>query len=218
MRTNTKILARTIILAAAGWIAACNGHTDKEPDVVLEVGTLTIPPITASTQNGVCTFTITNATATLNNKPKNHLADTSPFNDIVMSNVDISYVWDDPLAATTPVQVFGIGATIPAGGSGGATFSVVNNEVLQSAANPPRDGHTASLVLTFHGTTVSGQPVQATSGGSVLVNSCVAEAVGACCTGVAPGACSDLTQTNCTALGGAVFQGNLTTCATTTCP
>ena len=219
MRMHTKLLTRTVVLAAAGWFAGCNGTVNKEPNVVLEVATMTIPPVTTSTAGGICTFTMTKTSATFNNKPKNSLAGTalSPFNDIVLQQVVVGYTWDDP-AVTTANQSFPIAGTIPAGGTNSALFSVSNNAVLSSGP-PSRDGHTANLAMTFYGTTVAGEPVSVASGGQLTINSCTAEAFGACCTGVSAGACSDLTQTNCNALGGgAVFQGNNTQCVTTVCP
>jgi hypothetical protein len=218
MRKYTKLLTCTVVLAAAGWFAGCNSTIDNEPNVVLEVQTMTIPPVTTSTQDGVCTFTITNATTTFNNKPKNSLSGTStaPFNDIVLQNVVVSYVWDD--LATTPAVSYGLSGTIPAGGSNSTQFSVANNLVLSSGATP-RDGHTANLALTFYATTVAGDAVSVATGGQLTVNSCTAESFGACCTGVSSGACSDLSQTDCIQLGGAaVFQGNNTQCVTTVCP
>ena len=182
MRKHTKILALTVVLAAAGWFAGCNGTVDKEPNVVLEVATMLIPPVTATTTGGVCTFTIVAASATFNNKPKNSLSGTSifPYNDVVLNNVEIDYTWDDdlPPPAGTPTeldgQVFGIAGTVPAGGSSAATFSVANGAVLSL---PMADflgvgGHTARLQMTFHGTTVGGDPVTSTTGGTLTVNSC----------------------------------------------
>lgn len=169
MRKHTKILAGTVVLAAAGWFAGCNGTIDKEPNVVLEVATITIPRVSAATQTGICTFTITNANATFNNKPKNHLAGEQPFNDIVLSDVVVDYAWDD--GSVLVGQQFGVGGTVPAGSSSAAQFTVVNDTVLNSGAGPI-DGHTASLTLTFHGKTVAGEPVSTTIGGTLSVNSC----------------------------------------------
>jgi len=88
MRTHTKVLAGTVLLAAAGWFAGCNSYIDEEPNVVLEISTLNTTPITGtlSPTTGNCIFTITNATATFLNKPKNSYAGESevPFNDIVL--------------------------------------------------------------------------------------------------------------------------------------
>ncbi len=218
MSKFTKILAGTIVLAIAGWFAGCNGTIDQEPNVVLEVATMTIPPVTASTSGGICTFTISNTTATFNNKPKNSVAGTStaPFNDIVLQQLVVGYVWDD--LAVTPVQAYPISGTIPAGGTNSTAFSVANNTVLSSGP-PARDGHTANMSMTFYGTTVAGEAVSVATGGQLRVNSCTAESCWAGCTGAAPGACSELTETNCNALlTGPVFQGNNTQCITTVCP
>ena len=169
MRTYTKILATTVVLAAAGWFAGCNGTYDKEPNVVLEVKTLTITPITGATDpvSGACIFTITNATASFDNKPKNALAVESPANDIILRDVLVGYTWDD-LTGATAAQ-FGVGGTVTANGSGTGQFAVVN---AQDLAVPSREGHTASLTLTFRGVTVSGDPVSVTTGGSLTVNTC----------------------------------------------
>ena len=221
MRKHTKILAGTFVLATAGWFAGCNGTIDKEPNVVLEVETLTVPPIT-STQNaagGACTYTITSASGTFKNKPKNQFAGTSPFNDIILQTVSIAYVWDD-LLVQDPVTA-GLGGSVPANGSATALFSVVSNAALEEPiAAPPnpsgRAGHTASLSLTFNGTTVSGDAVSATTGASLQVNSCVVN-FGVCCTSPGNPNCTDTDQTTCLQIPGAIFQGNNTVCATTTC-
>ena len=169
MRKHTKILALTVVLAAAGWFAGCNGTVDKEPNVVLEVKTLTIAPIVGATDTvtGACVFTITNASATFENKPKNTLAVVSPANDIILRDVVVVYAWDD-LTGVGEAQ-FGVGGSVTANGTGTGSFAVVN---AQDLALPSREGHTASLTLTFRGVTVSGDPVSATTGGSLTVNTC----------------------------------------------
>src|SRR5262245_32975536 len=105
MRKHTKTLALTAVLVAAGWFASCNSTIDKEPNVVLEVETVTIPPVTSSANGpgGTCTFLATVANGTFKNKPKNQFAGTSPFNDIILQNVRVSYTWDDgvPVAPVT---------------------------------------------------------------------------------------------------------------------
>jgi hypothetical protein len=214
MRTHTKkIVALTVGFAVAGWFAGCNSSLEDETNVVLEVATITIPPITAATSAGVCTFTIPTSSATFNNKPKNHLAGAAvyPYNDIVLQNVTVGYQWDDGAALVG--EPFGIGGTVPAGGSQNATFTVANATVLGTGG--ARDGHTAWLTLTFNGITISGDPVSATTGASLSVNSCLAATLGACCTG--GGGCSTLSQNDCTAAGGA-YAGDNTSCLTAVCP
>ena len=97
MRKYTKLLTCMVVLAVAGWFAGCNSTIDNEPNVVLEVQNLTISPVTAAADgpNGSCTYTITAANGTFKNLPKNQYADTSPFNDIILERVNITYVWDD---------------------------------------------------------------------------------------------------------------------------
>jgi hypothetical protein len=221
MRKYTKLLTCTVVLAAAGWFAGCNSTIDDEPNVVLEVATLTINPITSSANGpgGACTFTVTSASGSFNNKPKNQYAGTSPFNDIVLQSVEISYVWDD--GVVQPSVSAGLGGTVPANGSSSAQFSVISGAALTvdgptDPAGTGRAGHTANLALTFRGTTVAGEAVSASTGGTLPVNSCIA-IFGACCT---PTGCQDsLTEPDCQGQGG-TFQGPNTTCATlpNSCP
>jgi len=214
MRKHTKLLTLMVVLGTAGWFAGCNGTIDKEPNVVLEVATMTIPPVTTATASGVCTFTITNTTATFNNKPKNSVAGTSeaPFNDIVLQQLVVGYVWDD--ATITPNQAYPISGTIPAGGTGSTSFSVANSTVLSSAPTA-RDGHTANMAMTISGTTVSGESVSVATGGQLTVNSCPPAATGACCTS---GVCAKKTSLDCTNGGGTYTSDNTPCPANNTCP
>ena len=224
MRKHTKLLALTIALVAAGWLLSCNSKIDEEPNVVLEVETLTIPPVasTANGPGGACTFTIANATGTFKNKPKNQFAEDSPFNDIILQNVSVAYTWDDAVAQA-PV-VAGLGGSVPANGSASALFSVISSAALlaDGPGDPPgtgRAGHSASLGLTFNGVTVSGDAVSTTTGGTLQVNSCTVN-LGACCGGIGSSGCTDAqSSTQCTGQGG-TYQGDFTTCATlpTSCP
>jgi hypothetical protein len=169
MRKHTKILTGTVLLAAAGWFAGCNGTIDDEPNVVLEAENVVIPPLTGARDATtlLCVYSITNATATFKNKPKNALAVTSPYNDIVLQDVLVGYVWDDATGVTA--AQFGMGGTVPANGTSTGQFSVVN---AQDLGLPSREGHTASLTMTFRGITVSGEAVSVTTGGSLTVNTC----------------------------------------------
>jgi len=172
---------------------------------------MTIPPISAAVDSvtGNCTFTLTNATATFKNKPKNALAVESPFNDIILQTLDVAYRWDD--LAATPAATGGLGGSVPANGSSTAQFAVVSATDL-SAGN--RAGHTASLALTFRGTTVSGDDVETTTGGTLQVNSCATTPVGACC--LLSGACNVVSQQTCVSNAGS-YQGDNISCLTVTC-
>jgi len=215
MRNTTKILAGLLVVTAGTWLVGCNGTIDKEPNVVLEVENVTIPTIT-STQDSVlntCTYTIAPANGTFKNKPKNQFATTSPFNDILLQTLSISYQWDDAQPAS-PVTT-GLSGSVPANGSSTAQFSVISNHALETTGPLGRAGHTASLNMTFHGQTVSGDDVQVSTGGTLQVSSCTVQFTGACCTGT--NVCSLLTQLNCQNAGG-VYAGDNTSCLTTNCP
>ena len=177
MRTHTKRINRTVLLVAVGLLmASCNSNIDDEPNVVLEIEQMTSTPIagTLSPTTGQCVFTITNASMTFKNKPKNGLsgASESPFNDIVLQRINVDYVWDDGAALSG--QSFGLAGTVPSGGSVVAQVPLANATVLGSGA-VPRDGHTATLQITAFGVTVAGDPVvsQPFTGGTLAVNSCI---------------------------------------------
>jgi hypothetical protein len=176
MRTHTKLIARTVILIAVGLLASCNSYIDDDPPVVLEIDQMTSTPITGtlSPTTGQCIFTITNAQITFKNKPKNGLSGSalSPFNDIVLQSLVVDYLWDDGAALSG--QSFGVAGTVPAGGQQAAQVPLANATVLGSGA-VARDGHTATLTITAHGMTISGDAVHSKpfTGGTLAVNSCI---------------------------------------------
>ena len=176
MRTQTKHIARTVLLVALAAFPACNSYIDDEPNVVLEISQANVAPVTGtlSPTTGQCVFTITNASITFANKAKNGLSGTSvsPFNDIVLQTLIVDYVWDDGAALSG--QSFGVTGTVPAGGTVASQVPLANATVLGSGA-VPRDGHTATLVITAYGTTISGDPVHSRpfTGGTLAVNSCI---------------------------------------------
>src|SRR5262245_24999299 len=131
MRSYTRLLAAfSLVLAGAGGFVGCNStidDTDSAP-VVLEVENLQIPPVTSTSDPlnpGSCTATLTNSSATFKNKPKNAVAVSSPFNDIILQNVVVTYAWDDGVGVTGPTT-FGVGGSVPANGSATGQFQVVN--------------------------------------------------------------------------------------------
>ena len=175
MRARYGSLIVVAALCVAVFAPGCNDSTVDDGDtgdVVLEVAQVATTPITsASDPNnpGACTITVTDWTATLNNKPKNESAIVSPWNDIMVGTVDITYVWDDPSIVTAPVTM-NINGTVPANGSLGVKFPPIFLGDLDSSML----GHSANLTMTFHGTAVSGEPVTTTAFGAVMtVNACL---------------------------------------------
>lgn len=156
--------------------AGCNSTNlddGDSADVVLEVNTMTGSPITSQPDNltGGCVFTIQDWSATLANKPKNSLAVTSPFNDIRLIALDISYAWANPaVAGVTNPRTFAMAGTIPANGTASVTFTPIALGDLDLS----KEGQTADLVMVFRGRTVDGFDVSAPVYGKQLnVNSCI---------------------------------------------
>ncbi|HEX6851611.1 MAG TPA: hypothetical protein VF139_09405 [Candidatus Polarisedimenticolaceae bacterium] len=174
MRHQLRILSVLLAAAALLQLPACNStqlDDGDSADVVLETGTITIPPIQGQIDQltGVCTFTVTDATAQLFNKPKNEFAVTSPFNDIRNLYLQVAYTWDDALVAPTPDRVILLPGTVPANGSFTTQFSAI----LLGDLTPDKEGHTANLYMRFHGETVDGTPVSALGLGRTLsIGSC----------------------------------------------
>ena len=167
------VFAVALVVFAA--LPGCNTNIDdpKSAPVVMEVRNVQIPPITASLDatTGLCTVTLTNGTATVVDSPKNGEAITSPFNDIVLKGVTITYVWDDGLGNPGPVT-YGVAGSVPANGTATAQFAFISQTDLSQAGG--RFGHNAALVMTFFGSVVEGAPVSVTTGGTIVVGSCAA--------------------------------------------
>ena len=174
MRSHTRILSVLLAAAAVVVLPACNSTNLDDGDsanVVLEVGTVTIPQIQGQIDQvtGVCTFTVTDATAQLLNKPKNELASSSPFNDIRNLSVTIDWTWDSPLVSPTPQRTLLLPGTVPANG----TFTTLFAPILLGDLTADKEGHSANMYMTFRGQTVDGYDVAALGLGRTLsIGSC----------------------------------------------
>jgi hypothetical protein len=172
MLKNTKwyipVLAAVLLVTASCTNDALDNGTGA--DVVLEVVSLENPPVTAQqAQGGVgCTLEVEDWTASIEAAPKNSLAGTAPFNDIILHDVTVTYNWIDA-ALSTPTRVVGLGDTrIPAGGVSSVTFAPIAFDDLDIA----QQGHTANLDLTFRATTVEGTTITSTVNRQLFVEVC----------------------------------------------
>jgi len=141
-------------------------------DVVLEIVNLENPAITAQQAGGAggCTLLVEDWTALIGAAPKNPLGGTTPFNDLTLHTVTITYNWIEP-AITTPTSIVGLGeTTIPAGGVAAVTFAPIAFDHLTAAMQ----GHTSNLVLVFDATTVEGTRVRSTVQRQLFVEVCTA--------------------------------------------
>jgi hypothetical protein len=174
MRSQLRIFSVLFAAAAIVALPACNSTSLDDGDsanVVLEVGTVTVPPIQGQIDqtSGVCTFTVTEASAQLLNKPKNELAVTSPFSDVRNLSVTIDWTWDSALVSPTPQRTLLLPGTVPANG----TFTTAFTPIMLGDLTADKEGHSANMYMTFRGETVDGYPVTALGLGKTLsIGSC----------------------------------------------
>ncbi len=178
MRCRNKVwivLWGGLVAAALVAAAACtSGALDEgeSADVVLQVQQVTIPPVQGQSDGaGGCVFTVTESTATLAVAPKSGVAQaSSPFNDVLVESLTISYAWDDPaLDPLTPPVTTSPRVVIPVDGTNQVRFLAVQAGVLDASF----EGRSAELTLLFAGRTGDGKAVQALGGGSLVVHACL---------------------------------------------
>ena len=172
MRATNRCLAATLVagMVLAGGCAGNGQDAGDGPDQVLQVDSITIPP--ASTiydpDQLMCVTQFAPATVILRNQHKTEIEGGSPFNDIVMDTVTITYTWDNP-AVQTPPQTLDIGGVVGAGKT--ATISFV--PIPSGQFTPAMVGATVSMDMKFNGHMESGEPVVADGGGSLTINPCL---------------------------------------------
>ncbi len=108
----------------------------------------------------------------LGNVPKSELGTTSPFNDIALQSVTVSYTWDVPFA-NGPVT-FPLAGTIAPGSTINSTFFPITNADLTAlgATLPVPVAVTGFLTMTFRGAMVDGSPVVVTAGEQLFIEAC----------------------------------------------
>jgi hypothetical protein len=189
------ILLLAVVLLAA---TACteNDLDESEASVVLEIlgisnpevqgdtggagqctGDPTIPCLDNQTcidnQAGVCDFpdaacTVTDWSVSVANRPLNDAGLDSPFNDIVVISVVISYLNLDG-SNYAPDRTVPIGATVTAGSVGTVTFAPIAFDDIST------DNTTVNLVLGFDAVTVSGEDVEVAggNGAQLFIEDCI---------------------------------------------
>ena len=200
--TIYKLLSMVVLLVLLGTVSCTSNDLDSSgsADVILQVLSFDAPFVTAQRQTStsgtcsvggtlcqansdcavnetcvrtdVCILEVEDWTVTFQAAPKNDLA-IPPFNDIIMTDVTISYAWVDP-SIVTPPFVVGLGnVTIPAQGSNSVIFPPISSDAINN--NPAIEGATATLTLTFRGQTVEGTQITQTALRQLVVEICDAE-------------------------------------------
>jgi hypothetical protein len=126
-------------------------------------------PAAGFCQNIPCVRTINEWTANLSNVPKNSSAVTSPFNDIILDRLLISY---NPALSGVASQVVGLGGVhVPAASAGVVTFAPIIFQAL--AAIPINASTTTNLTISFEGhTPVNDQIVSGPSSTQLFIEEC----------------------------------------------
>lgn len=195
--SKTKWLAVALLAVLAGGLSCTGNDLDDSDaaDVILEVVSLENPPVEVRCQlategqcsvsgavctsnadcqpgvevcilNQLCQLEITDWDATIGTRAKNSLA-ISPYNDLILQNVTISYAWID-VGLATPVRTVGLGNVIvPVDSSAQVSFAPIALDDL----SPGVEGHTANLTLTFNAITVEGTRLSQTVGRQLHVES-----------------------------------------------
>lgn len=168
-------LFAAVLLAASGCTNDALDDGDG-PENVLAITALSNQPVTAQLQGGggvqSCTLQVQAWTGTASNVPLSEPAgpDSTPFNDIVLDTVEITYDWIDGVA-TTPTRVVGLG-DIQIAPNGSASFSF--EPIAFQDLNSDVIGQTANLTLVFHARTVEGAAVPRVVQRQLFVEACPA--------------------------------------------
>jgi hypothetical protein len=172
MIARKLLIVGTAVLLLATLGCSESGLDDgTSANVVLAVDQLQLSIVTSTYEplQGVCVFQITESTATLSNIPKSETAITSPFNDVLITRMTISYEWDDGFPSSSYVTSPRV--VIPANGSNTIQFLAADPSLFLPGA--ARDGHSAEVTIVFDGEVADGDKVQAVGGGALFVNSCL---------------------------------------------
>jgi len=190
-------LLALVLIVVAGACTSDRLDDGDSADVVLQVLSLDPVAVTAQPETGTGTCSFSGAQCTVNSDcpfgesctgatgcqltvedwqvtfqalPKNSVGVTSPFNDVIMDNVDISYSWQvgAPIIGAQSVGLNGV--TVPVNGQAQANFQPISAAAVNS--DPALEGNTADLLMVFNGTTVEGSRVDVVAQGQLNIERC----------------------------------------------
>jgi hypothetical protein len=192
-----------VVLALAGAASCTNNDLDDAggPNVVLQVTEFNFQPITGQPVVGTCSVTTTSqclTTAdcpfgeacnlpigeegcdvtqewqiTFANIPKTEAAVTSPFNDVTLETLSITYVWANGFPSSTVTT--GLGLTIPANGTGDLEFTPIGTSLIEALEAFLGTGGSADAVVTlrFDGHVADSDAISVTAGGALILQNCL---------------------------------------------
>ncbi len=169
---RSYLLKAIPVAAMAGLLLSAGGcsHSpidNPSADVVLQVATTQTPPVTVQDQNGTCIATVPPWNVEFTNVPKSAGATQSPFNDITVRTVTLTYTW--PAGVTGPATaVIGLPLTVPADSSASGDFYPLNS----SDWNSSMESATASVVISVDAVTAVGEQVGITIVEQLFIEAC----------------------------------------------
>lgn len=170
---RAKHFWNVLILAAA--VALLGGCADGDIDdadsapVELQVDVTQSPAIRGQLEGTECLLTVTEWTVTYKNQPKSELAKTSPFNDIYVDSVTVSYEWPASPGVVPPPP-----RTIPTPGTVAPeqTKAIPFVPILLDDVSAEMLGTTAILTLDVNARTAAGDPIEIRAGEALVIEAC----------------------------------------------
>ncbi len=170
-RNILLIVAASLLLLMAG----CNSAIDDGGSgaVVFEALLIDSPPISGETDiGGACiSIILPDWSASMTNSPKNSLAVTSPFNDIIIMDYTVTYDFHDGIQRIPTPRFFTTTGTILPNSEQALSFPIMSFDDFDFGMVD----HTANVSILFHGKTGSGDDVYSIVG-EVLNISCASGA------------------------------------------
>jgi len=153
-------------------LASCASGPIDDPSgaaVYLEVEITDSPSITGQFQQGVCVIQITEWGADFINLPKNSSATTSPYNDVIVEDIDISYAWPGaPSVTVPPDRTIPSPGTVPADSSQSINFE----PILLQDLTADMLGTTGILTMSINARTPVNDRIRVQIGEALIIEQC----------------------------------------------
>lgn len=162
-------LSICLVLASAGCVSG-DADDPSGPDVELQVVITESPPVSAQDQEGVCEMRITEWTVSFTNVPKNALANTSPWNDVEIESITITYDFPDVPAFVT-TRTIPTPGTVAAEGTQTIKFEPILFQDLTD--NPGLLGVSGILTLSVRARTTDNIVIWKTIGEVLNIEQCL---------------------------------------------
>jgi hypothetical protein len=167
------LLFAALLVVATGCPEDSDLDDEDGPQVVFEAAILSTPSVTASQDPILMScaspvFLVTEWSATANNLPKNSNATTSPFNDIELTDMTMTYTCPG-VGPCPPQRTQGLTGTVPANGSISFTFLPIFLQDVSAGLQ----GSTINVDMVIRARAVSGETFSYRTGAALAIDSCI---------------------------------------------